>query len=283
MTSFFRKTLMAIAMSGALAAPATASVLNLPEIAPLPEAASTGPVTHIDFKLKGSIFGIKVIDILYDGQFSADAYSLRADLSTAGLGRLVKKMNIWATTTGTYDAQGLYPIKHIQQNRDKKNRRIELAYDTSKVDVSVVPRFGSLGEPPATNAEIFSSDDSLSTILNMMMRGYRYTEQPCQGKIKVFDGKQHYNLRLEQKNSAEKFIRQKGYKGSTIACNVYYEAISGYDPEDLPTSEEEATPLTVYFGQFHEHKLWVPVRFVYKVSGFSAVVKATDIAIKTTP
>ncbi len=233
--------------------------------------------TKIDVKLKGYVFGIRMLKASYKGEITGDKYNLRADLYTSGLGALLKKFRIWSTTEGLVSNNGLKPKIHIQQNMNKKNRRVEMKYGADKVDISIVPRLGSLGKPPATEEQKFKSYDTLSAMLNLMMRGYKFTDKPCTGKIPVFDSKQHYYLRLEQDGT--KYIKQKGYEGDTIRCKVYYEAISGYDPEDLPDEEEAATPVTVYLAKYDAAGLYVPVKMKYKISSISAIIKARDIKI----
>jgi len=110
------------------------------------------------------------------------------------------------------------------------------------------------------------------------MGGFKTGDKVCDGTVPVFDSKQHYNLRMER--DGEKYIKQKGFKGDTIRCKVYYEAVSGYDPEDLPSEEEAATPVTVYLSKNEDAQIYIPVKMVYKISGFSAVIKTRDIKIR---
>ncbi len=233
--------------------------------------------TKIDVKLKGYVFGLRMMKASYQGEIKGDTYNLRADLYTSGLGALLKKFRIWATTSGRIGSTRLYPKQHIQQNMDKKHRRVEMNYGANKVAVKIVPRLGSLGKPPATEKQKFDSHDTLSAMLNLMMRGYKFSDKPCEGVIPVFDSKQHYNLRL--KSDGTKYIKQDGYKGETIRCKVYYEAISGYDPEDLPDTEEAATPVVVYLAKYDEAGLYIPVKMKYKISSINATIKARDIII----
>ena len=150
-------------------------------------------------------------------------------------------------------------------------------YGKDKVKATYVPRLGSFGKPPATQEQIMASDDTLSAILNMMLQGHRTSEEPCSGTIPVFDSKQHYNLRLERDGTRK--IKQRGYKGMTIRCKAYYIPVAGFDPEDLPSKEEQETPLKIYLAHFEDDGLYIPVKITYKISGFKAVIKARDITI----
>ena len=122
--------------------------------------------TEFDFKLKGYVFGIRMIKANYTGWFNNNRYTAYTDLKTSGLGALLKKLEIWAVTTGNYSRSGLKPNFHIQQNLDKKNRRVEMNYDnnTNTVDVAIVPPLGSQGLPPASHEERYSANDTISAL-----------------------------------------------------------------------------------------------------------------------
>ena len=242
--------------------------------------------TVIDMNLNGYVFGIKLIDADYDGWAGprgADGtgdYALRSDLSTAGLGALLRKLRVWAVTTGTWDAAGLHPRTHLQQNRDKKRRRVEMLYDygADTVAVSVIPPNGSQGVPPASPAERFSAEDTLSGLFSVVVRRALMGVGACEGTIPVFDSKQHYNLRLVDRG-ARKDWKKDGLRVPARDCDIYYEPVSGFDPEDLPDADEAATPVKVVLAEIGG--LDVPVRFSYKLSGFKAVIKVDELRLQT--
>ena len=276
MSNFVKATLLATVLSAGMLTSANAAAAS-PENEPKATQNTLGSTTVVKVNLRGYVFGFRVMKANVVGGLTENSYSMRADLFTSGLGALLKKFQIWATTTGTIDENGLNPIQHIQQNLDKKNRRVEMNYRSGTVDISIVPRLGSQGKPPATKAQRFESDDALSALLNMMMRGFRFTDEPCVGTIPVFDSKQHYLLRMER--IGNRYIKQKGFKGDTIGCSVYYVPLSGFDPEDLPSEEEASTPVKIYLAKFDEAGLYIPVRMSYRISIFKAVIKTRSIEI----
>ena len=252
----------------------------------LPAAEYLAPIapesgeTAFDFKLSGYVFGIKMIKARYKGTYDNHSYRVFSDLKTSGLGALLKKLRIWAVTNGYHDQNGMYPVSHTQQNLDKKSRRVEMRYDydTDAVSVDINPPLGSQGVPPASPEERFTADDVMSAILNMMMTGHTVDGEFCNGSVRVFDSKQHYNLRMER--SGTKKVKYDDKKYETMRCLVYYEPINGFDPEDLPSTEEGGTPVKVYFINDEERGLYIPLRFTYKISGFKAVIKLKNMEIK---
>ena len=276
MNAFFKSAILGTALLFSSGLVADLAYGAESKVKPAPKAANA-QTTNVNIRLKGYVFGLRVMKANYAGVLTDTSYSVRADLNTSGIGAFLKKFQIWATTTGKIHKNGLQPSQHIQQNLNKKHRRVEMTYGPKAVDVSIVPKLGSMGKPPATPKQIFESDDTLSALLNLMMRGFKFTDAPCTGTVPVFDSKQHYLLRLE--SAGHKHIKQRGYEGDTIRCKVYYIPVSGFDPEDLPSKEEGETPVTVYLAKFDEAGLYIPVRMKYKISIFSAVVKAREIKI----
>ena len=183
-------------------------------------------------------------------------------------------------TKGRFNRNGLRPDWHVQQNTDKKNRRVEMNYDrqTAKVDVAIVPPLGSQGIPPATPRERYSANDTLSGIMDIMMTSRQLDGELCTGRVPIFDSKQHYNLRLERVGT--KRVKFHEGKSETIHCRAYYETVSGYDPEDLPSEEEAAAPINIYVKYYPEADLHIPVRLTYKISGFKAVIKMDELDIR---
>ena len=242
---------------------------------PAPQSA-----LNFDFKLKGYVFGLRMIRANYTGWFDQTNYNLYTDLKTSGLGALLKKLEIWAVTQGRYSSARLQPNWHIQQNLDKKNRRVEMNYNnlTQAVDVNIRPPLGSQGTPPASPQERYAAHDTLSAILNFMMRGQKIDKPMCSGSVSVFDSKQHYNLRLVR--DGMKSLKFNGEKSQTVRCLIYYEPISGFDPEDLPDPEEGSTPIKAYLKPFPELGLNIPIRFTYKISSIKAVIKLDELSVK---
>jgi len=261
---------------------ASISVLNAQNLGdtvyrlPAPDAETT----QIRMKLKGYVFGLRIVRSDIITQFDDREYAAYTDVKSSGLAALLKKMEIWSVSKGQYDRSGLRPDWHVQQNTDKKNRRVEMNYDRNaeKLNIAIEPRLGSQGVPPATPQERYSSNDTVSGIVHLMMMGTKIDGELCQGRVPFFDSKQHYNLRLERIGT--KRVKFDGKKRETIHCRAYYEPIAGYDPEDLPSQEEAATPINVYFKYYEEAGVHVPVRFTYKISGFKAVIKVDDIEFR---
>lgn len=238
--------------------------------------------TQFAFSLKGYVFGLRLMRTDYFGYIDDDRYAVYTDIRTSGLGALLKTLEIWSVTKGQVHEDGtLRPQVHIQQNLNTKNRRVEMIYDDEarSVETTILPPLGSQGIPPASPEQRYSALDTVTAMLHMTRKGRPSADDLCKGSVPVFDSKQHYMLRLEPVGQAR--VKYLGEKQEAIHCHVYYEPVSGYDPEDKPSDEEAATPIHLYFAYNVAADMHIPVRFTYKISGFTAVIKMSDLRVMT--
>ncbi len=234
--------------------------------------------TRFSLTYTGSLFFLPIGVLDVTGNITSRGYSMRADMKTRGVAKLTKSGGLWATSIGFYDDKSLQPSQHVIQKLDKRSRRTEISYDEAgNPDATHAPAYGSLGEPPATADEQRGALDVMSAITQLMMSGHKLGDEPCSGHLPVFDGKRRYNLRLEDKGMET--LRQSSYRGEALHCNVYMDAISGYDLDDIPTDEEASAPLEVYLVNFEDEGLYVPVRFDYRISGVKVNIRATKMEV----
>ena len=157
---------------------------------------------------------------------------------------------------------------------------IATGYDIPQSPISeVTPEFGSWGQPPASQSERAEGLDGLSSILQLALDAGRNADRPCGFGVRVFDGKQRYDLRTIHKEDMKR-VRLKGYKGPAIACWVYYIPISGYDPEDLPDEKTQNTPLEIWFADTPQNGVFMPVRFEYPLDFGRAVLEVRKLEVQ---
>ena len=270
-----RKNILKTVITGGVITAMTAAGASAIKMTPPP--AQTDSVKFA-FDYTGSLFIFPLGTLSFRGEKNGYGYSVRTDMQSAGLGKLSKNGGLWATTKGYHNDAGLRPLRHEIQKLNKKGRNVTIDYGpNNSPNVKIEPRYGSMGRPPATEAERSEAIDAISAIMQLMMTGHTLGDTPCTGTIKVFDGKQRYNLNL--KNVGTEKITQSSYRGQTVRCEVLMENVSGYDPDDRLTEEEAATPLTIYLANYEDAGFYIPVRFDYRVSGINVNIKATRISV----
>jgi len=132
-----------------------------------------------------------------------------------------------ARVSGRIGAQGLQPGTYSHRG-GRKGRVVTVTFSTPQVGVSVVPAFGSMGNPPATPAQRRESIDALSAFASMILA----SSNPCGRTLRVFDGRARYNLALSGGTSER--ITTPAFTGQAIRCNTRYDQIAGFEADDDP-------------------------------------------------
>jgi hypothetical protein len=161
----------------------------------------------------------------YEVTNTASEYTARATLRTSGLARLFDQTDITATSRGAFAGQGIswarYSLNHTYGH---KSRRISLERNDGVVSSQITPRYGNMGAPSATSAQSAGSYDPLSGVFALGRQvGAART---CRGAVLVFDGRQHYRLRVSP--LARGRYNGGGYEGAAVQCRFAYEPISGF-------------------------------------------------------
>jgi hypothetical protein len=136
--------------------------------------------------------------------------------------------NLSISTTGALTPIGLQPLRYDSTNHDgNKNRQVIVEFGIRDVVVSVSPKFGDWGFPATTKSQMLEAVDPLSAILELTLRADATAANPCGGPMRIFDGKQRFDLKLKfQRRLAWK---TKAYAGPAILCDIEYVEIAGFD------------------------------------------------------
>lgn len=141
-------------------------------------------------------------------------------------------------STGAVTPLGLVPGHNDSSVRDgAKHRHIVLDFTPGEVLTSVSPKFGDWGFPATTHAQKLEAMDPLSALIDLTLRIDASQANPCGGPLRIFDGKQRYDLRLK---FAQRFQwKSDAYKGPAIKCTVEYVEIAGFDPKSAEDKEAD--------------------------------------------
>lgn len=141
-------------------------------------------------------------------------------------------------TNGALTSFGLFPTHYDSTVKNgAKQRRVMVDYTGGEVRVSVSPKFGNWGYPATTTAQKLEAVDPLTAILGMTMRTRATPANPCGGPLRVFDGKQRYDIRLRY---AGRFTWNSDvYKGPALKCEAEYVEIAGFDAKSAQQKADD--------------------------------------------
>ncbi len=238
------------------------------------------PPAALYVEYSGAVYFLSVADISLNARFSAVDYSAAATFESAGLLRWFDDTNIEATATGYRGDAGLLPYRYEHINyASNKGRVVGIDFPGRVATPDINPPFGSMGEPPASDAERAGAMDPVSVMLGLALAMPGDRDTPCSGTLPVFDGKARYDLRFENRGLDE--VRTRAWRGSAVECHAYLEPVSGYDEGDRPTEEETAEPVRIWLAEFGD--IYVPVRFRAATQIGDINVSARRIAIDGAP
>ncbi len=235
------------------------------------------PPARIEVSYSGSITILPVADIHLNAVFPDGTYSAAARFQSAGLLRWFDDTDITAEVSGYRRGAALAPwrYEHINASSDK-GRVVGINFDGGRAMPDVNPPFGSMGEPPASDAEREGAIDPISALLSLSLVSPAVTTGACEGRLPVFDGKARYDLRLE--NGGRDRVRTNAWRGEALVCRAWLEPINGYDPGDRPTAEELERPVTMWLAPIEGS--YVPVRYQAPAPVGSFNVRAEHVIVE---
>jgi hypothetical protein len=223
----------------------------------------------IEADYSASVLVFRVGRVSLDAELGTDRYTARAHVEAAGLAALFTDFSIDSDVEGRFGADGPEPVNygHIERTGDKM-RVIDVDFDDGVARPTASPAFSSWGDPPASEFDRTGVVDPMTATLLLSELVAAAEDQPCDGAIPVFDGKQRYDLNLVSRGTET--IRTRGYRGEVLVCDAYYAPISGYDPEDWPEPGETRHPLRMWIAPIADGTAFLPVR-LHTRAGFGGV------------
>ena len=236
------------------------------------ESAQPGSAEHILITYNGRFLGLRVMKTVLRLGLNADAYLVRSEFRTVGLLGFFKDAEILANAEGARAEEGFAPHAYEHRNlKSKKNRVIKIDFPERVATASVTPGFGE-ESAFAPEEDRIGALDPISALTSI---GYAPGDT-CDRTVPVYDGKQRYDLRLVTQKREK--IRTRGWEGEALRCDLYYDPISGFDPEDLAEPEVYERPFQIWFAEIADGHT-VPVRLRGRVNGISVSVNARRVEI----
>jgi len=166
-----------------------------------------------------------------------DSYSMRGKGELKFITGLLFEISGGATTTGAVTSNGPKPSSFSFTFKTKKRRGdLAMMFENNAVShVMARPPFSDSAKIiPVTAAHVKDVLDPLSAIFFSARSNSRNVDgSVCPGRIRVFDGRQRFDLQLSHKKTIQVKKRGKGgYRGMAIVCRIKYLPIAGYKPDN---------------------------------------------------
>lgn len=232
-------------------------------------AAPTPAGLTLSARYSSRVLIFPVGDITFQANLDGQAYSATTRIEAAGLAALFTDFDISAEVDGVLATSTVTPNRYAHVERTgRKVRSVEVSFPAGVASSHVEPPFGSWGVPPASERDRTGAIDPMSAFVALSDQLTRDAGRGCRGVLPVFDGKSRYDLRLENRGTER--IRTGGWRGEAVLCDIWYEPVAGYDPEDYPSERELSQPLRIWLAPIEAGRYYLPVR-LYTRAGLGGV------------
>jgi len=187
-------------------------------------AAAEEPLYRGEFTL--SFLGLTVARMSFDSRVGENSYSIKGEVSSAGLGAL------FYDTRGTLTADGRFVGDRVEADGfraeyryDGKPTLVDIRFSNGDV-VKVVndPPLKKRGKDwvPIGPEDLKSAVDPVSATLVKAGR----LEDVCKGSARMFDGELRADLSLSFVKTGKMSV--KGFDGPTVTCRMQFTPAAGY-------------------------------------------------------
>jgi hypothetical protein len=223
-----------------------------PAPAPLPQGA---------FKLVldyDGILLIKVLDVRIVQQVEPAAFSADAQIRTSGVLALFKKVDLHAVSQGAVDGEALRPTSFRHQNKDgHDNRQVQVRWDGGDVTTSAAPYWPNMGEPAVTQTQKRAAADPLTQLMRLSLTAS--PDGPCHGSLRMFDGRELYDVTLAAPHSRPKTpVETRFNMANPLSCSLTLQEVAGFDPKPANNkSQGLKMPVTLRVAQAGGDGPWI--------------------------
>ena len=223
--------------------PVTASAIALAGIAGLSSADNgdvprenfmanieAGQPMRMEFEIKANAWFL-ILPVTgkawFDVELRPENYSIKSNVKTTGLADILVNYDMELAAAGYTNLGGLDTYNYVSQNRDGgKNRRVNLKYLSDDFEMVAKPRFGNLGEPPATIEQVLDTKDPLTALISYALEPRDLDAAPCGGPMKIFDGRQLTHLHFDYQGMKE--VKSDAWRGQAFECHIRMDKVAGY-------------------------------------------------------
>ncbi|HUW73918.1 MAG TPA: DUF3108 domain-containing protein [Methyloceanibacter sp.] len=225
--------------------------------------------------------GINLGEFQVTARLGGSSYAMAAQGRFSLLGGLVFKATGKTTSNGTITDASPRPARYTFSFDDsKKRQRLRMTFARGTVtDVTIDPPQRHRRDVPVTAAQLKDVLDPLTAaFLSVRSDAPAGDVSVCNQTVRVFDGRQRFDLQLSPKRSEALDSAPKGLSRRAAVCRVRYKPISGYRPDhpgvQFMTKTEE---VEAWLVPIPGTDLYIPYKILVPTSWGSGTVELTGL------
>lgn len=214
------------------------------------------------------IYGVTAGEFALTVNLNDTSYEARTSQRTTGLVRsMVGNRQDYSAIARGVVADGAVRPQSYQHQGGRRNRLVKVSYGAADVVTTAEPAFGSMGDPPATPAQKLGSTDTVSSFVSMLLNPAG--GDPCKRTIRVFDGRQRFDL--EMRPNGRQRVSTRAWSGEAIRCTVRYREVAGFSAPEPGDERVGDDPLTFLFAPL-PNGMTAPVRIEWPTDGAGVAI-----------
>ncbi|WP_428671106.1 DUF3108 domain-containing protein [Roseibium sp.] len=244
----------------------------------LTAAVLASPAAASDLYLKYKLYavGLPIGSGVLSVDVGQEAYSIKGDGRTAAFGRLISDGKGTVQVSGGVGNGGPAPERYdFKMTSEDENGTISMEMKAGKVGkVAVNPPQNRMKERIKVTTEHKKGVlDPLTAALIPAPKGL--VPEICNRTLKLFDGKERYNVHLTYKSRRKAKTSDGRFKGDVLVCGARYEPVSGHRPRRKSIQELASnTSLEVWLAPVGNRPYLFPLRASMKAPFGSLVIQA---------
>ncbi|MFO1035020.1 MAG: DUF3108 domain-containing protein [Hyphomicrobiales bacterium] len=239
--------------------------------------AEAGSAVVAQYKVEAA--NTTILRALYQANIDGNSFTSSLSGKTAGISNFLKGVRLEMSAAGQMTGDGFLPgnFQNMKKKKHKDARTTGINWAADGT-VKVITDKGAQPLPDGVAKALGKpSADPLTAILNIATMS---AAKPCTGKLRVYDGKDVYDLGL----ALGAQVKLGGGKADGFRCTITYTPIAGrsFDQGEKDVDSYQAVFVPVVLNGASS-PAYFPVQLVGKTMGVTYTVQAQSLTVDGAP
>jgi hypothetical protein len=230
-----------------------------------------------------SIAGLVIGRVDAESRFTSGGYATAIHGSTSGVSRLVSDATAILAGRGRISGTHVYPVSYnLETSENGFATHVQMAMSRGSItNVVAEPKLLPMPDRiPVTPVHKHDVLDPVGAFLVVLDKpGLPSGPRACDRTIKVFDGWQRFDIRLNYKETKAVDGNGDSYAGEVIVCGARYVPVAGHRPSrEQVQYMANNKRLEIWLAPVKDMPLLVPYRIVIGTTFGDLIISATHFA-----
>ncbi|GEM_PF-4399320 len=245
--------------------------------------ATSAVAEPLNMRFDVYVSGLRVMKVKFDGELKADSYSGSASMRPKGFGGLFVKNRLDMRVQGRFNDAHARPVSFWLKSRKKKKEREATLRWTKGASTPEWSRKPPVSDAARREIDAAIANGAIDPLSLLFAIGRRQAANPCTGKVRIFDGRTVFDLRLA--SVGRDAIRNMNYSGPALKCRLVYVPVAGMSEKKKRKRLKNPPVFTVWLARVHSAAgpVHVPVQASGRMKGRPFTATLSDALLGGKP